>query len=69
MNIFTRVNGAKDSVAFYVDEFVNVQVLFMYRQPVRFERIQPGESMSEAITRIYTNYPGAKLMDGAKKDA
>jgi hypothetical protein len=65
-----RVKGFKDSVAFYCETIVNVSGLPMYDMQVRYEPIQPGESMADAIRRIYAAYPTARLLaDSAKSDA
>ncbi len=65
-----RINGFKDKVAFYCETIVNVHGLPMYDMRVRYEPIQPGESMGDAIRRIYVAYPTARLMaDSAKSDA
>ncbi len=53
-----RVKGFKDRVGFTCG------------MRVRYEPIQPGESMADAIRRIYTAYPNARLLaDSAKSDA
>ncbi len=65
-----RVKGFKDKVAFYCETLVNVCGLPMHDTRVRYEPIQPGESMADAIRRIYTAYPNARLLaDSAKSDA